>query len=166
VANLRLAETPSIPVAEPTGWMKYLQFTKDDAMRGIELAVMALLGLIVLFFGVRPLVRRVIGPEPAPAAVGGIGPGVMIAGGALPGSGVNVKGSGGGSITTTGGPNVALVGGDAQVNISNRTSAMIDIAQVQGQVHAESVKKVGELAERNPNETVAIVRSWLHESAA
>jgi flagellar M-ring protein FliF len=167
VANLRLAETPSIPVAEPTGWMKYLQFTKDDAMRGIELAVMALLGLVVLFFGVRPLVRRVLGPEPAPVAAGVIGPGVLITGGAaLPNAGVNVKGSGSGSITSTGGPNVSLVGGDAQVNISNRTSAMIDIAQVQGQVHAESVKKVGELAERNPNETVAIVRSWLHESAA
>jgi flagellar M-ring protein FliF len=168
VANLRLAETPSIPVAEPTGWMKYLQFTKDDAMRGIELAVMALLGLIVLFFGVRPLVRRVLGPEPAPAAVGIVGPGgvLITAGGTLPNPGVNVKGGAGGNITTTGGPNVALVGGDAQVNISNRTSAMIDIAQVQGQVHAESVKKVGELAERNPNETVAIVRSWLHENAA
>jgi flagellar M-ring protein FliF len=40
---------------------------------------------------------------------------------------------------------------------------MIDIAQVQGQVHAQSVQKVGELSERNPNETVAIVRQWLHE---
>ena len=61
---------------------------------------------------------------------------------------------------------MAIVGSDASVAISNRTSAMIDIAQVQGQVHAQSVQKVGELADKNPNETVAIVRSWLHESAA
>ena len=87
--------------------------------------------------------------------------------GSMPGgAGVNVKGGGSGSITSSGGPNVALVGGDQQVNISNRTSAMIDIAQVQGQVHAESVKKVGELADSNPNETVAIIRTWLHENAA
>ena len=33
--------------------------------------------------------------------------------------------------------------GDEAVAISNRTSAMIDIAQVQGQVHAQSVQKVG-----------------------
>jgi flagellar M-ring protein FliF len=46
------------------------------------------------------------------------------------------------------------------------TSKMIDIAQVQGQVHAQSVQKVGDLAERNPNETVAIVRQWLHEQPA
>ena len=43
---------------------------------------------------------------------------------------------------------------------------MIDIAQVQGQVHAQSVQKVGELVDKNPNETVSIIRSWLHEHAA
>ncbi len=43
---------------------------------------------------------------------------------------------------------------------------MIDIAQVQGQVHAQSVQKVGELADSNPNETVAIIRQWLHDSPA
>ena len=43
---------------------------------------------------------------------------------------------------------------------------MIDIAQVQGQVHAQSVQRVGELVEKNPNETVSIIRTWLHESAA
>ena len=86
---------------------------------------------------------------------------------ALPGpGGVNVVGPAGGSITTTGGPNVSIVGSDASVAISNRTSAMIDIAQVQGQVHAQSVQKVGELADKNPNETVSILRTWLHENAA
>jgi flagellar M-ring protein FliF len=85
----------------------------------------------------------------------------------MPGQpGVNVSGRSGGSITNAGGPNVSIVGGDASVAISNRTSAMIDIAQVQGQVHAQSVQKVGELADKNPNETVAIIRSWLHEQAA
>jgi flagellar M-ring protein FliF len=85
----------------------------------------------------------------------------------LPGSGgVHVTGAAGGSITTAGGPNVSIVGSDEAVAISNRTSAMIDIAQVQGQVHAEAVQKVGELADKNPNETVAIIRGWLHETAA
>ena len=52
------------------------------------------------------------------------------------------------------------------VAISNRTSAMIDVAKVQGQVHAQSVQKVGELAEKNPHEAVSIIRGWLHEDAA
>jgi len=42
---------------------------------------------------------------------------------------------------------------------------MIDVAQIQGQVHAQSVHRVGELAERNPNETASIVRQWLSEPA-
>ncbi|MGE0565382.1 MAG: hypothetical protein AB7O50_12790, partial [Pseudolabrys sp.] len=71
-----------------------------------------------------------------------------------------------GSLTTAGGPNVAIVGSDEAIAISNRTSAMIDVAQVQGNVHAESVQKVGELADKNPHEAVSIIRSWLHEDVA
>ena len=88
------------------------------------------------------------------------------AGAAASGGGGNVNIGGGGSITSTGGPNVSIVGGDEAVAISNRTSAMIDIAKVQGQVHAQSVQKVGELADKNPHEAVSIIRNWLHEDAA
>ncbi|HAP47936.1 MAG TPA: flagellar M-ring protein FliF, partial [Afipia sp.] len=48
---------------------------------------------------------------------------------------------------------------------SNATAQMIDVAQVQGQVHAQSVHRVGELADRNPNETASIIRQWLSEPA-
>ena len=47
----------------------------------------------------------------------------------------------------------------------SQTTKMIEIAQVVGHVHAQSVQKVGELAERNPNETASILRQWLHEPA-
>jgi len=176
VANLRLAETPSIPISEPSGWPSMLQFTKDDIMHWIEVGVMALLALLVLLLGVRPMIRRILTPDAAAAAggvrtlvgptgavVGTVGPGGVV----VPASGaVNITGGQAGSITSTGGANISLVGGDEAVAISNRTSAMIDIAQVQGQVHAQSVQKVGELADKNPNETVAIIRTWLHEDAA
>jgi flagellar M-ring protein FliF len=177
VANLRLAETPSIPISEPTGWMSFLQFTKEDIMHWIELGVMSLLAILVLLLGVRPIIRRILGPEAGPGATGVrtiVGPtGAVVAtvgpGGVLvpaaPG-GVNITGGPAGSTTTAGGPNISIVGSDEAVAISNRTSAMIDIAQVQGQVHAQSVQKVGELADKNPNETVAIIRGWLHENAA
>ncbi len=172
VVNLRFAETQPVPIGTPSGWMNYLQFTKDDIMRAANLGVMALLGLIVLLLVVRPLVRRIVTPD------GIAGNGAMLAGtagaagvaGAIGGAdgagGVHVSGGGHGSITTAGGPNVSIVGSDEAVAISNRTSAMIDVAQVQGQVHAQSVKKVGELAEKNPHEAVSVIRSWLHEDAA
>ena len=145
VVNLRFAETPQNLISEPKGWMDLAQFTKEDIMRGIELAVMSLLGLIVLFFVVRPLVRKVVTPDkPARLSDGTVTNGLLAG---APGS-----------------PNLELVSGEA-IAISNHTSNMIDIAQVQGQVHAQSVQKVGELADRNPHETVAIIRQWLHEAA-
>src|SRR6188474_3496959 len=167
VVNLRFAETTPSPISEVTGWMSYLQFTKDDIMGAAEKGVMALLGLIVMFMVVRPLVRRVITPEgaqtPFAAAPAATVPAVTAEAAAAAGMmlpGVN------GNITSTGGPNVSIVGGDEAVAISNRTSAMIDIAKVQGQVHAQSVQKVGELADKNPHEAVSIIRNWLHEDAA
>jgi flagellar M-ring protein FliF len=42
---------------------------------------------------------------------------------------------------------------------------MIDISQVEGQVKESSVRKVGEIVTKHPDETVSIVRQWLHESA-
>src|SRR6202047_2889192 len=44
VVNLRFAETPAIPISEPSGWLAALQLTKDDIMRAIEMMVMGLLG--------------------------------------------------------------------------------------------------------------------------
>src|SRR6185503_14200264 len=87
VANLRLAETPTIPISEPSGWMSLLQFTKDDIMHWIEVGVMSLLALLVLLLGVRPMIRRIMTPEggalppgvrpiigPTGAVVGAVGP--------------------------------------------------------------------------------------------
>jgi len=172
VVNLRFAETTPVPITEPTGWMSYLQFTKDDIMRAANLGVMGLLGLVALFFVVRPLVRRVIasdnpaalaGAAGAAGVAGAIGVAAPAAAGAAPG--MTIPGAAG-SITDSGGANISIVGGGEQVAISNRTSAMIDVAKVQGQVHAQSVQKVGELAEKNPHEAVSVIRSWLHEDAA
>jgi flagellar M-ring protein FliF len=147
VVNLRFAEAPVVaPLAEPTGLLGMLQFTKDDVMYVIELGVMMLLGIVVLFMVIRPLVKRIIADEVIAAPAGeGLLP--AIADGSSP-------------------PAAGTGGGPGIVTSVNNTAALIDVAQVQGQVHAQSVHRVGELAERNPNETAAIVRQWLSEPAA
>jgi len=43
-------------------------------------------------------------------------------------------------------------------------NARIDMARVDGQVRVSAVKKVSEFVERHPDESVAILRSWLHET--
>jgi flagellar M-ring protein FliF len=120
-----------------------LQFTKDDVMYAIELAVMMLLGLVVLFMVIRPLVKRILAAEMIPMLTGG---------GMVP------------ALTEGHAPGGAEGGAPGQALIPNSTTnALIDVAQVQGQVHAQAVHRVGELAERNPNETASIVRQWLSE---
>ena len=137
VVNLRFAEAPAVaPLIEPAGLFGMLQFTKDDVMYVIELGVMMLLGLVVLFMVIRPLVKRILAAEvvaPPPSDVPAL---------------------------ADGNPHAT---GQNLVPGPNNTAQLIDVAQVQGQVHAQSVHRVGELADRNPNETAAIIRQWLSE---
>jgi len=42
---------------------------------------------------------------------------------------------------------------------------MIDIAQVEGRVQASAIKKVGDIVDNHPEETVAIMRNWMYEEA-
>src|SRR5260370_11169118 len=118
VVNLKFAEAPLvIPVGEPAGLLGMLQFTMDDVMYVIELGVMMLLGLVVLFMVIRPLVKRILAAEvvPTPAPL----PALTDAHSAEAGA-----------------PGQALIPGGA--------AQLIDVAQVQGQVHAQARPPVGE----------------------
>jgi flagellar M-ring protein FliF len=142
VVNLKFAEGPAIvPIEQPQGILGMLQFTKDDVMYVIELGVMMVLGLVVLFMVVRPLVKRILASEELAALVA---PAPALPEPVAP------------APAPTG---QALIPGGAGA------AQLLDVAQIQGQVHAQSVHRVGELADRNPNETVAIVRQWLSEPA-
>ena len=148
VANLRFAEPAAEPITAPTGWLSALNFSKDDIMRAIEMVVMGLLGFAVLLLVVRPLVRRILAPMEA-----GV-PALLPS--AAPHEAAAIEAAGGAGTA----PTVPTFHAEP-----SETSKMIDLAQVQGQVHAQSVQKVGEIADKNPRETVSIIRQWLHESA-
>jgi flagellar M-ring protein FliF len=102
--------------------------------------VMMLLSLVVLFMVIRPLVKRILAAEvvPAPPAAPAL-------------TDAHADGASG--------------SGQALIPGNSATAQLIDVAQIQGQVHAQAVHRVGELAERNPNETASIVRQWLSEPA-
>jgi flagellar M-ring protein FliF len=145
VVNLRFA-APTVPAMPEAagGVASYLHFTKDDIMHAVELLVMVLLGITVLLLIVRPMLKRMFPPRRSPPAE------ALMA-----------------TALAQGDVQAAIAAGATPEEISaaqaatNQTAKMIDIAQVQGQVHAQSVQKVGELAERNPYETVSIIRQWL-----
>ena len=125
-------------------------FDKNDIMRAAEVAVMAIVAVLMMLFIVRPLLK---------GAMGGGGPMTM-----LPGATRLVTNADGQQMQiavdpATGQP-LALPGpGNADLE------QKIDIARIEGQVKASSVKRVSEFVDKHPEESVSIIRTWLHESA-
>jgi flagellar M-ring protein FliF len=153
VVNVRFpdaADAEGVSAANPL-----MGFDKNDIMRTVELAVLAVVAALILFFVIRPLIRTA---SAGVAAAGGGMALVPMGGGAAVAARV-VSTPGGGTLTidaATGQP-LALPGPDIDQKI--------DIARIEGQVKASSVKRVAEFVEKHPEESVSILRGWLHESA-
>ena len=117
-------------------------FDKNDVMRGAELLVLAGVAGLIVFFVVKPMLKVSAGgggtTVTALNATPRIGPDGQPVAGAL----------------AYEGGQLALPGPDER----------IDIARIEGQVKVSSVKRVSEFVDRHPEESVAILRSWLHES--
>ena len=162
VVNLRFAEAPQVPgdLTEPTLMQQLLSFSREDLVRFAELGVISLLTLIVLMTVVRPLLKQVlasdnsVGVRPIPSFMRNgtlVGPdGEPTGDPAVPGRAV-----------ATVGPNGELVSSEVEMP----SERMLAIAQVKGQLKAQSVEKIGALVSQNPADSVAVLRSWIHERA-
>ena len=119
--------------------------TKDDYLRIAEIVVLGVVALLVLLLVVRPLVVRLIEAipkalPPDPALLEAAGPAPQLprpeaGAGPLPG---------------------------AKESASD-IEQMIDLQQVEGRVRASSLKKIGEIIEKHPDETVSIIRTWMFQ---
>ncbi len=146
VVNLRFAEPTVISqTAGDTGLLSLLRFTTDDIMRFVEIGVMLILGLLVLLFVVRPLVRRVITPEENSAGVAAATPAL-----AAP-------------ATQTPAPPIAPAAPPSAPLPEHAATRLIESAQILGEAHQKSMQKVGELVQNNPQETVAVIRQWMND---
>ena len=119
-------------------------FTKNDLMRGVELLVLLITGVLLIFFVLRPLLKSASGGggQPQLAALGG----------------------GGGTVTSL--QTTIMNGGAPMQQLSGPPSEMeqrLDIARIEGQVKASSVRKVADFVEKHPEESASILRSWVHE---
>ena len=116
-------------------------FTKNDIMRGIELLVLLITGLLLIFFVLRPLLKTASGGGGVPALAGpGGSPAVLQ---------TSLAGGQGGDVAQLTGP--------------SEMEKRLDMARVEGQVKASSVKMVADFVEKNPDESTAILRNWVHE---
>jgi flagellar M-ring protein FliF len=150
VINVRFP--PPVDDGGVTASNPLMGFDKNDIMRAAEIGVMALVALLMLFFVARPLVKGVTTGGPM-ARLGGPG------------------GGGGGApvMSTPDGQPFQVQGGDGGFQLAlpqpqNEMEGKLNMAQIEGQVKGNSVKRVSEFVEKHPDESVAILRNWLHET--
>jgi flagellar M-ring protein FliF len=119
----------------------------------IQVAKWLILGVIVilvLFLVVRPLMARLF--EAMPAAATASGAAAALLGG--PGVG------GAAQLTGPGGQDLELAGG---MSPEDMVDDMIDLNRIDGRVKASSLRRIGEIVEKHPEDVVAIIRSWLYQ---
>lgn len=128
-------------------------FSKNDIMRVAEIIVLFVTALLVIFLVARPLVKGANGAAAMPQGLALAGAGAPVAaGGALEGAPAPTA-LPGETPTPEGLPAPAPSPMDG-----------IDIQKIDGQVKASSVKKVANIVEQHPEESISILRTWLHDS--
>lgn len=138
-------------------------FNKADIMRFIELGGLMLIGILVIFFALRPLIKLLTSPPttyvPQAALQGGaqaqLPPGEQQALAAPAG------GAGASQVALVDSQGMALPSRQIAQQAGGIESA-IDVAAVEGKIQATALKKVGELVERHPEESASVVRGWLY----
>lgn len=152
VVNLRFADRPDLVLAD-AGGRGLFDFTKNDMMYLIELGVTLLLGLLILLFAVRPLLKRIFREEPV-ENVPLLESSVPAEGAAALEAPEEERGDG-----------TTLLGGIPLDADGNPRFDWIEKAKQEGAVQLQTIQHVSDLIEEYPNEAAAILRTWLQEAA-
>ncbi|KRA41776.1 flagellar basal-body MS-ring/collar protein FliF [Devosia sp. Root635] len=143
VVNMQFAERPELAVPGTDGNGGLLDFTRDDLMNGAEMAVTLLIALALVFFVMRPLLKKVLTPETQALA--------------LP-SGAELGHHG---VLSADGNVIA----DDIEEPRDKTPAWVASAKSMGETQLQTLKTVGTLVEENPKQAALIVRDWLGSAA-
>jgi len=141
VINMRFAAI-QVEADEPLDLFFGLE--KNDLLRIAEVVVLSILAILVILLVVRPLVSRAFEALPAAAA-------------AAEQKLLEQQAAATAALAAPEG--VPLDEGEDQFE------ELIDIDRVEGRVRASSVKKVGEIVEKHPEEALSIIRTWLYQEA-
>jgi flagellar M-ring protein FliF len=123
----------------------FLGLERQELIKIAEILVLGVVGALVLLLVVRPLISRLFEAVPSTAAAG--------AAGLLGGPG------GTGLLTGPGGTDLELADGDESFD------EMIDLNRIEGRVKASSLRKIGEIVEKHPEDVVNIIRTWMYQES-
>ncbi|MCP1209934.1 flagellar M-ring protein FliF [Devosia subaequoris] len=143
VVNMQFAERPELAPLGTEAGSGLLDFTRDDLMNGAEMGVTLLIALALVFFVMRPLLKKALTPETQPLALPEAAEvsyhGVLDANGQVV-------------------PEIEEAPRD-------KTPAWVANAKSMGETQLQTLQTVGELVEENPRQAALIVRDWLGNAA-
>ena len=155
VVSMRFVASEDMPPAAAAGLFG-LGFEKADLMHLAETGLVGLIGLLALLLVLRPMVMRLT--SYAPLALTGPG------GGATPAL-ANLSTAGGPAEVVLGGGPAGMLGNPAATALLEDES-MVSIAQIEGQLRASSIRRISDLAEKHPDETLSILRGWMAQETS
>ena len=169
VVNMRFQRFQE-PLEDTVVGFEVMGFEIGDVMRAAEMVALVLVALLTLLFIARPLLAAIPSTGGAPAKQPALA--APEAAAALP-----APAASGMPAAEREAIIAAVEAGEMRPEEARRlltgesTSAgednevMIDIARIEGQVRASSVRKIGELVEQHPDEALSILRTWLYQES-
>ncbi|MFC7048668.1 flagellar basal-body MS-ring/collar protein FliF [Emcibacter nanhaiensis] len=169
IVNMQFAE---VDYGESLPEEGLFSFGKGDILWLIELGVLLIGFLAVTFFGLRPLIKYITAEGeggPLRYVLEG-GEQAQLPPGQAPEQAALAPPQPEGKVVQTGeGKSVVIPVDETGKKLTAREVAQkqgiesaIDIAAVEGKIEATAIKKVGELVEKYPEESTAVVRNWLY----
>ncbi len=153
VVNMQFADRPEVS-AEGTSAPGLFDFTRDDLISAAEMAVTLLIALALVFFVMRPLLKRVLTPEAAPLT--------LPQSAEIGGPGMGGPGNFGAAQVNSTLPNLSGSGEfPEEPGAESRVPAWVSNAKSIGEAQVQTLKTVGNLVDENPKQAALIVRDWL-----
>ncbi len=163
VVNMRFA---SAPVGDADlASDEIFGFKQNDLLRLLEVVVLATVGILAILLVVRPLISKVFEATAATAeAIAQSTEQQMLtdqSGGAPALAGP--AGAAGGVPAAMGG--AAMGGGVAGALSADEDENMINLSNIEGRVKASSLRKIGDIIDKHPEEAVSIMRTWMYQDS-
>ena len=143
VINMRFADTADLFADEAVE--TFLGLDKAEIFRIAEMLVLAIVAILVILLVVRPLLTRAFETLPSAADM-------------AQRQLLSEDMSADGTPALTGPSPVPMAPG-----MSDEGEELINLSMVEGRVKASSVKKIGEIVEKHPEEALSIIRNWLYQ---
>lgn len=121
---------------------------KNDLIKMAEILVLSIVAILTILLVVRPLVSRAFEALPAAMAEGKL---------------LAEQTSAAAAALTA--PSAGAPAPSDSLAVDEQYEELIDIDRVEGRVKASSVKKIGEIVQKHPEEALSIIRTWMYQES-